>query len=69
MQFLRASRRKIRRFFPAQQNFFLVLYMIVCQSALISKNSPAPESTGYAPDYMALYLKNLDVKLLFKQGS
>ena len=42
MQFLRVSRRKNRRFFPAE-TFFLVLYMIAYQSALISRKLPCPK--------------------------
>ena len=42
MQFLRVSRRKNRRFFPAGP-FFLVLYMSVYQSALIPRKLPCPK--------------------------
>ena len=44
MQFLRVSRRKNRRFFPAGP-FFLVLYMIVYQSALIPRKLPCPKKS------------------------
>ena len=43
MQFLRVSRRKNRRFFPVGP-FFLVLYMITYQSALISRKLPCPKN-------------------------
>ena len=39
MLFLRVSERKNQRFFPAGP-FFLVLHMIVYQSALFQENSP-----------------------------
>ena len=42
MQFLRVSRRRNHIFFPAAP-FFLVLYMIVYQSALIPKKHPCPK--------------------------
>ena len=42
MQFLRVSRRKNQRFFPAGP-FFLVLYMIAYQSALISRKLSCPK--------------------------
>ena len=42
MQFLRVNRRKKQRFFPAEP-FFLVLYMIVYQSALIPSKLPCPK--------------------------
>ena len=42
MQFLRVSRRKNRRFFPAE-NFFFVLYMIIYQRALIPSKLPCPK--------------------------
>ena len=42
MQFLRVSRRKNRRFFPAGP-FSLVLYTIVYQSALIPRKLPCPK--------------------------
>ena len=43
MQFLRVSRRRNQIFFPAAP-FFLVLYMIVYQSALIPKKHPCPKN-------------------------
>ena len=43
MQFLRVSRRKNRRFFPAGP-FFLALYMITYQSAPISRKLPCPKN-------------------------
>ena len=42
MQFLRVSRKKTE-IFPAGQNLFLVLYMIVYQSALIPRKLPNPK--------------------------
>ena len=42
MQFLRVSRKKPGNF-PAGQNLFLVLYMIVYQSALIPRKFPCPK--------------------------
>ena len=42
MQFLRVFRRKSRRFIPAEL-FFLVLYIISYQSALILKKLPCPK--------------------------
>ena len=43
MQFLRISRSKSWRFSPAGP-FFLVLYMIAYQSALISRKLPCPKN-------------------------
>ena len=49
-QFLRVSRRKNRRFFPAGP-FFLVMYMIVYQSALI------PRKLFYPKTFLVTHLR------------
>ena len=46
MQFLRVSRRKNRRFFPAWP-FFFVLYMIDYQRALIPRKSSALKNSWF----------------------
>ena len=69
MQFLRASRKK-----TARQNLFLVLCMIVYQSALIPRKLPYPNSPalklhshipGYAPVLLELWSLKCHKWLIF----
>ena len=73
MQFLRLSRRKKLNFFPAGQNFFLVLYMIVYQIALIPRKHPCPKKPWLRACYVCfnfvMWLMTMRIKLKMKSGT
>ena len=62
MQFLSVSMRKNVRFYP-EGPFFLVLYMIVCQSVLIPRKLPCPKK--FLVTRMVFFGRLLPVRTFF----